>query len=200
MSDFNPLPIINALQAQGYAVIDNALSAECIQQSRDLFKARPGTDFKPAGVGPGQAQRLADIRRDKIYWLLPEQTPELIYWQAMESLRIAANQAFYLGLFDFECHFAQYNSGDFYQKHWDAFRGKSNRKLSTVFYLTEHWSAADGGELVIYREDDPSLEAVRVEPLPGRLVVFLSENFAHEVLPAKKTRLSITGWFRVRAR
>lgn len=31
----------------------------------------------------------------------------------------------------------------------------------------------------------------------GTLVVFLSEEFEHEVLPAKRDRYSIAGWFRV---
>lgn len=37
--------------------------------------------------------------------------------------------------------------GDFYLKHLDSFRGNENRKLTTVFYLNENWTPADGGEL-----------------------------------------------------
>lgn len=35
-------------------------------------------------------------------------------------------------------------------------------------------------------------------PLAGRLVCFLSGDFPHEVLPARRERLSITGWFKKR--
>jgi SM-20-related protein len=33
-------------------------------------------------------------------------------------------------------------------------------------------------------------------PLGGRLVLFLSDLIEHEVLPARRERYSITGWFR----
>ena len=32
-------------------------------------------------------------------------------------------------------------------------------------------------------------------PEGGTLVCFLSDRFHHEVLPARRERLSITGWF-----
>jgi SM-20-related protein len=35
-----------------------------------------------------------------------------------------------------------------------------------------------------------------VLPVGGRLVVFLSGEIPHEVLPTKKERISITGWLR----
>ena len=37
----------------------------------------------------------------------------------------------------------------------------------------------------------------RVMPRMGKLAVFLSEEFPHEVLPARRDRYSIAGWFRV---
>ena len=36
-----------------------------------------------------------------------------------------------------------------------------------------------------------------VTPSFGTIVVFLSEEFPHEVLPAKRDRYSIAGWFRL---
>ncbi|PIV89217.1 MAG: hypothetical protein COW48_01710, partial [Hydrogenophilales bacterium CG17_big_fil_post_rev_8_21_14_2_50_63_12] len=46
----------------------------------------------------------------------------------------------------------------------------------------------------------PDPETVPLEFLPagGTLVVFLSYRFWHEVVPAKRQRLSLTGWFRRR--
>ncbi|MFT6394425.1 MAG: SM-20-related protein [Methylophilaceae bacterium] len=35
-------------------------------------------------------------------------------------------------------------------------------------------------------------------PKSGRIVLFLSAKFWHEVLPATRERLSLTGWFRTR--
>jgi SM-20-related protein len=34
-----------------------------------------------------------------------------------------------------------------------------------------------------------------VAPVGGTLVAFLSERFHHEVLPARRERYSLTGWF-----
>ena len=63
-------------------------------------------------------------------------------------------------------------------------------------YLNHDWTSADGGALRIY--DD---ERVR-DVLPRgreRSVCFLSDRFEHEVLPATRERLALTGWFRRRA-
>jgi SM-20-related protein len=42
-------------------------------------------------------------------------------------------------------------------------------------------------------------ETLDVLPEGGTLVAFLSERFQHEVLPARRERLALTGWFRRRA-
>ena len=101
------------------------------------------------------------------------------------------NQRCFLGLIDFEAHYARYQQGDFYQKHLDAFVGRSNRVLSTVCYLN---TVDQGGELVLYNEQDQLL--TKVQPKAGTLVIFESCRFPHEVLPASQTRYSIAGWFR----
>jgi SM-20-related protein len=106
------------------------------------------------------------------------------------------NQRLFLGLFSFESHYAHYAPGAYYKRHYDAFRGEANRVLSVVCYLNPNWSASDGGELVLYR-DEQDREGLKVVPLYGTVVVFLSEEFPHEVLPASRDRYSVAGWFRV---
>jgi SM-20-related protein len=106
------------------------------------------------------------------------------------------NRRLFLGLFSFESHFSHYGKGDFYKKHQDAFKGKSNRKLSLVTYLNRHWQDSNGGELVIYTKN-VSQPTIRVEPKFGTVVLFLSEDFPHEVLPCSADRYSVAGWFRV---
>jgi len=67
--------------------------------------------------------------------------------------------------------------------------------ISCAIYLIQDWTPADGGALRIY--DD---ELVRdVLPIAGTMVCFLSDRFEHEVLPATRERLALTGWFRRRA-
>lgn len=113
-----------------------------------------------------------------------------------EQLRQYLNRELYLGLFDFECHYAHYPQGAFYKKHYDAFQGSSNRRLSTVLYLNPNWLPEDGGELILYTNDgDTVLETVL--PKFGNMVIFLSEEFPHEVLPTNRSRYSLTGWFRI---
>lgn len=190
--------ILDGLEQRGYAVVDQAFAPHLLLQLQNYLASLTPEQFHTAGIGPGKAQTHRDIRSDQIHWLADE-APELgDYFAALEQLRQAVNQAFMLGLFEYEGHVAQYAPGSFYQKHWDAFRGQSNRRLSTILYLNRGWQPDDGGELVIYQEHNSDQIAEKVTPLYGRLVVFFSESFAHEVLPAKKLRTSVTGWFRVR--
>jgi len=88
-----------------------------------------------------------------------------------------------------------YGVGAHYDRHLDTLRGPKNRLLSTVVYLHDEWSLADGGELLLYGAGGA---IVRILPKPGLMVLFLSEEFPHEVLAASKPRHSIAGWFRGR--
>ncbi|HEY5930165.1 MAG TPA: 2OG-Fe(II) oxygenase, partial [Burkholderiales bacterium] len=65
-------------------------------------------------------------------------------------------------------------------------------------YLNQDWRDADGGELRLYLEREPLTRHVDIRPDGGTLVLFLSEKFPHEVLPAKRERHSLTGWFKAR--
>jgi SM-20-related protein len=115
----------------------------------------------------------------------------------MEKLRNGLNKALYLGLFDYECHYAIYGEGSGYAKHSDVLSGKKNRILSTVFYLNENWQTGDGGELVLF-EPTGGTVITTVEPTFGKMIIFLSESFPHEVLVSQTERRSIAGWFRTR--
>ena len=121
------------------------------------------------------------------------------------ALIIAVGLTLFLGLFDYECHYAWYPAGGYYRTHLDAFRGEDNRKVSTVVYLNDDWKPSDGGELVIHqpvddqRLDDTTMYAMAriVTPRFGTMVLFLSEEFPHEVRTAARARYSLAGWFRI---
>ncbi|MDE1168367.1 MAG: 2OG-Fe(II) oxygenase [Pseudomonas sp.] len=172
----------NALTAQ--------LAAECRRRSAE-------GELAPAAVGRGPAQEIREgIRGDHIQWLEEgDSEPSDCYMQMMDSLREALNRGLFLGLEEFECHFALYPPGAFYRKHVDRFRDDDRRMVSVVLYLNDDWLAEQGGQLRMYlageREHD-------VLPSGGCLVVFLSGEVPHEVLPAQRDRLSLTGWFRRR--
>ena len=85
-----------------------------------------------------------------------------------------------------------YPPGAFYRRHLDRFATDDRRTLSCVLYLNEAWRAEDGGALRLYL---PDRHRVTCCPRAGTLVAFLSERFEHEVLPAQRERLSLTGWF-----
>jgi SM-20-related protein len=67
-----------------------------------------------------------------------------------------------------------------------------------VLYLNYGWQPDDGGEMLLYREDEAEPFA-RVLPDMGRIAVFLSEEFPHEVRAAQRDRYSIAGWYRINA-
>lgn len=188
--------IAAALAGPGFIILDHALPAAITQGLGDLIRAK-GSQLKRAGIGrEGDYQVNDSVRGDAIEWLEPDGGVVTEFLSSMDKLRQALNQRLYLGLSDYEAHFACYSPGTFYRKHRDAFRGQPGRKLSSVFYLNSDWDLTAGGELVLYDEAGAQ-ELVRIAPEYGRLVLFLSEDFPHEVLPATRPRHSIAGWFRI---
>jgi len=174
----------------GLAVLPQAIPAKLCQALLDEVSQKQ--DLTAAGVGrAGALQQNTEIRRDQTAWLDGSTAAQQQYLALMQTLQTQMNRQCFLGLTHHECHFARYQIGDFYQTHLDAFRGRSNRVLTTVLYLN---SVAEGGELVIYDENNTELQ--RVLPQAGLLVMFESERFPHQVLPAKALRYSIAGWFR----
>ena len=61
----------------------------------------------------------------------------------------------------------------------------------------EDWQPGDGGELKLWtKPGEKEGPFALIEPRIGTLVCFLAGDYWHEVMPARKTRMSITGWFR----
>ena len=188
--------LADALVERGYAVLDNLLGEALITALRAEFD-HPDCQFKTAGIGREEDHAIAlDIRGDRICWIEGGSAAAAAFLAAMETLRLALNRRLFMGLFDYESHLAYYPVGTFYKKHVDAFVGRSNRVLSTVLYLNPSWAEGDGGELVLYDEAGAAV-VEKLCPEAGRLVVFLSERFPHEVLPARRERYSVAGWYRV---
>lgn len=151
-----------------------------------------------AAVGSGAAPTLRpDIRGDRTMWLEAGQSAACDRYQAiMETLRVALNRAFFLGLDNYESHFALYAPGASYRQHLDRFRDDDLRAVSAVIYLNPDWLAEQGGALRLSPQGVPAHDIV---PMGSRLVLFLSADMLHEVLPASCERLSLAGWFCRRA-
>jgi SM-20-related protein len=188
--------IAQALQTDGLLVLPDGLPfglTERLQQRIDII----ANEVKPAGVGRGrQHARNENLRTDSIQWLDNQYSAEAAYLAWMEQLRLGLNRRLFLGLFDYEAHFAVYEPGAYYRKHLDAFQGNTNRVLTTVFYLNPDWLPEEGGELLVYSADGSTVINT-VMPQFGTMVIFLSEQFPHEVIAAQRRRYSIAGWFRV---
>ena len=166
--------------------------------AKECHKRAQCGQLELAGIGRGVAKVVhSGIRGDKIQWLEPDQHVAVDRYLAfMEHIRVAINQTLFLGLEDFEGHFALYPAGAFYKKHLDRFRDDDRRVVTCIAYLNEQWLPEQGGELRMYLDDGQTHDVV---PQAGTLVVFMSEQWPHEVLPATRDRLSITGWLRRRA-
>lgn len=187
--------IANDLLHKGYSVNIGALPADLTEALWFQVQQLPGQEFSAAGIGREQDHMLNNfVRSDEICWMTGETDTGARWLNWASELQSYLNRRLFLGLFSFESHYAHYAPGDFYKKHLDAFKGEANRTLSLVVYLNPGWQPDDGGELVLYTDREDSLQ---VTPGFGTVVVFLSEEFPHEVLPARRDRYSIAGWFRV---
>lgn len=145
----------------------------------------------------GDARAASALRGDVTRWFDPAM-PTLAqqpFDSGMHALRAHLNRSLLLGLVESEAHFAVYPAGLGYARHLDQLRGNDARVLSAVYYLNDAWLDTDGGALRLYLADGTHRD---IFPQAGRLVLFLSADFEHEVLPASRTRMSIACWMRQR--
>jgi SM-20-related protein len=190
--------IVDDLAEKGWSQQNGFLpQALTLELAAECRKRAVEGELAPAAVGRGPAQEIREgIRGDHIQWLEAGDAAVCDrYMAVMDSLRLAMNRGLFLGLEDFESHFAMYPPGAFYLKHLDRFRDDDRRMVSAVIYLNDAWLPEHGGQLRMYLKDGVEYDVV---PSGGCLVVFLSGEVPHEVMPATRERLSLTGWFRRR--
>jgi SM-20-related protein len=200
------------LAAGGWSVQRDFLPPEEIARLRErLLEWWAEGDFQRAGVGRGPDRRIvSEIRGDYVRWLELGREGRFhdLDVDHFEPLRLALNQSLYLGLWELEAHVTLYPPGAYYVRHLDVFRGALDRVLSVILYLNDDWCEQDGGALRIELpgpvdgpagESDAAPATLDVLPRAGTLVVFLSDRVWHAVQPARRDRLSFTGWFRRRS-
>jgi SM-20-related protein len=193
----------NALVECGWArVHDFVPGATWRALAAEVHAARAVGGLRAAGVGTGERYRVAgDMRGDEIRWLGPASASvaQQNVLSRLDAMRRSLNRELQLGLFEFEGHFALYPPGAGYRRHHDQHRGSQARVLSCVLYLNADWNAEDAGQLRLYLDPSGAEDYRDVLPEGGTLVCFLTDRFWHEVLPARRERLSLTGWFRRRS-
>ena len=201
---------LDQITDRGYCVMDNFLSPSVIDTlASEILVLENGALLHAANTGRAQTTVNTKFRGDSIYWLNEaEASPaQQTYFDEMERLRYGLNRHLYLGLDLLESHLALYPIGAGYQKHLDRFKANDNsqlpqRQISCILYLNKDWLEEDGGYLRLYLNADDATDGIvatasslDIAPIAGRLVMFLSDTFYHEVLPAKRVRMSLTGWF-----
>jgi SM-20-related protein len=188
--------IVAQLESTGLCVVPGFLSREELLSLRgDLDTLWRAGGFARAGTGKGEGNDVRDlVRRDQTFWLeraCANPVQEML-WDKLDSIQRTLNRSLYMGLVEFEGHYAVYPQGGFYKRHLDCFHQDDSRMVSLILYLNEDWNPSDGGQLRIYQGQSHT----DVEPRSGTLVLFLSRDTEHEVLPSHAPRLSFTGWFK----
>lgn len=191
--------VVDALAEKGWSVVPGFLAPDLTRAlAQEAESLHAAGRLQAAGTGQGEARAVRpSVRGDAIHWLEPAAATraQRDYLDRMEALRLAVNRGLQLGLFDLEAHFARYPAGAGYRRHVDVFQADDRRTLSVICYLNEDWRKQDGGALRLHPKSGP---AVDILPAGGTLACFLSAAMAHEVRPATRPRLSLTGWFRRR--
>jgi SM-20-related protein len=196
-------PAAAALSAHGVAVLPGAIADTDWRDLRDEAEQLMERDaFSAARVGRGEG--ASGVREDgatrggSICWLAAGMPAGDAFMSWMDGLRVSLNRELFLGLDEFEAHYAHYPVGASYGTHVDRHHHSDARVVSAVAYLNADWPAGAGGELVIYDAHDAA--RVTLAPQGGTLALFMSEGNPHEARIATRERWSIAGWFRTRAR
>jgi SM-20-related protein len=148
-------------------------------------------------LSPTRVRHLAlnavSPRSDTTLWLDDPRcgTAAKDFLKTLDILRLTLNEKLTLGLTSTEAHFANYAPGASYDRHHDRFKDNDARVLSLVCYLNLNWPEDAGGELRLHLP-----EGIHdISPERGTVVVFLSDEIEHEVLPTAQSRHSIAAWF-----
>jgi SM-20-related protein len=186
----------HALAADGWCLVSNFLDAvQTLALADECDSLNQAGLLQPAHVGAGRT--TSSLRGDSTQWFASGamSPPQQVFSDRLDVLRLALSRLLMLGLVECESHYAVYRPGAGYARHLDCLRGNDARVVSAVFYLNDAWLETDGGALRLYLADGSPRD---VYPHAGSLLLFLSAQFEHEVLPATRDRMSIAGWMRQR--
>lgn len=188
--------LADQFEKHGYFILQNFLPEDLLKAMRaEILQLQQSNEFRKAGIGKESDFKIDEGQRGDFICWIDQQNPfpaSTAYIEEINALIPQLNRTFFLGINNYECHYAVYPSGTFYKRHSDRHKKSSPRVVSMVFYLNENWQPEDGGQLRIYDQDKILAEVL---PQAGTLVIFLSET-EHEVMPTHRSRMSLTGWMR----
>ncbi len=187
----------NGLATDGWCLVSHLLTDVQTRALADECAAMHNASLLlPARIG--SARSSSHLRGDSTHWFDQGNmtTAQQDFSDRMDALRIHLGRDLMLSLVDCESHYAVYRPGARYARHLDCLRDSDARVISAVFYLNDDWLEAQGGALRLYMADGSARDFY---PRAGSLLLFLSAQFEHEVLPASRDRMSIACWMRQRA-
>jgi SM-20-related protein len=195
--------IIEEILEKRYSVVEDFFTMEEVSVLRQsLIEKHEEEMFKKAAIGNRVNEIIVkSIRGDVILWMDENKAnaAEKLFFNKINNLVNYLNKTCFLGILQKEFHYAVYPEGTYYKRHIDTFQNDDRRKLSIVCYLNEDgWLPENGGELVLYLNENGEETEKVIYPFPGRVVIFESQIIEHEVKPVKSKRLSITGWLKTR--
>ena len=134
------------------------------------------------------------IRGDKIFWIEKKNKfdNEKEFIEQIEDFIDYLNKTCFTNIKSYEFHYALYEVGSFYKTHKDQFNNDNGRKFSVINYLNENWTEDNGGQLLVYQNN----ETQKILPNTRKAVFFQSDMISHEVIQANRTRMSVTGWLK----
>lgn len=201
----NPLyeQIISDISTQQFSIIENFFTNEEVDLLRQsLIEKHEENAFKKAAIGNRVNETIEkSIRGDMILWMdeTKADAVEQLFFNKINDLVGYLNKTCFMGILHKEFHYAVYPENTFYKRHIDTFQNDDRRKLSVVCYLNEDgWLPENGGELVLYLDENGQETEKVIYPFPGRVVIFESQIIEHEVKVVNTERLSITGWLKTR--
>lgn len=201
----NPLyeQIISDIGKQQFSIVESFFTDEEVAVLRQSIQVKHEEDsFKKAAIGNRLNETIVkSIRGDIILWIdeAKADAAEKLFFNKINDLVGYLNKTCFLGILHKEFHYAIYPKDTYYKRHIDTFQNDDRRKLSFVCYLNEDgWLPENGGELVLYLNENGNEVEKIIYPFPGRVVIFESQIIEHEVKPVNTERLSITGWLKTR--
>jgi len=197
---------VRQLRLQGYTVLDGFLTKSVVDDVAALI----GESLAkyPAFCDDGIDWRLPEPRNsrsDVAVWLVPGQRPTLdsVFSEAVmpsfENLQRDLCRVLSLqGRSEQQLAWYPCESTG-YKPHTDAMPddrpSSDQRKLTAIAYCNPNWVPADGGALRLWLPDHLGADAVDIEPVSGRLLLFLAGCMRHEVRPSYSKRCAITCWY-----
>ena len=135
----NSIAFAQQIRTNGLGVWPGFLSKSSLQAlAADLSECQEAGSFARAGTGQGSGHGIHElVRRDTVHWLgrVDNTAAQSNLWVRIDALKKVLNQTLFLGLSEFDGHYASYPDGGFYRRHLDCFKGDSTRVVSLILYL-----------------------------------------------------------------